>query len=260
MIEEQFLTVKEEKATYHVNSKLATQITVRIDEDTVWLTQSQMVDLFETTKQNISLHINNIFKEGELERSSVVKYSLTTAGDGKNYKVAFFNLDVVISVGYRVKSKRGTQFRIWATQVIKDYLLKGYAIHQRIDRIERQVLQQGQQLEQLINSALPPKEGIFYDGQIFDAHEFVSTLIRKAEKSILIIDNYIDDKVLTLLSKRNKAVRAEVYTQTISKQLRLDIEKHNAQYEPIQVFTFSNSHDRFLIIDEKEVYFNRCFN
>lgn len=103
--------------------------------------------------------------------------------------MAFFNLDIIISVGYRVKSKRGTQFRIWATRVIKDYLLKGYAIHKRIDRIERQVLQQGQQLEQLINSALPPKEGIFYDGQIFDAHEFVSTLISKAEKSILIIDN-----------------------------------------------------------------------
>jgi hypothetical protein len=229
MIDEQFLIAKEERATYHVNNKLATHITVRIDDDTVWLTQSQMVDLFETTKQNISLHINNIFKEGELERSSVVKYSLTTAGDGKKYKVAFFNLDVIISVGYRVKSKRGTQFRIWATRVIKDYLLKGYAIHQRIDRIERQVLQQGQQLEQLINSALPPKEGIFYDGQIFDAHEFVSRLIRKAEKSILIIDNYIDEKVLELLTKRKKGVSTEIYTQKLTKELQLDLEKFNAQ-------------------------------
>lgn len=247
--------VQEEKATYYVNNEIATTIKVRIDEDTVWLTQSQMVDLFETTKQNISLHISNIFKEGELDKISVVKDSLTTAKDGKKYKVAFFNLDVIISIGYRVKSKRGTQFRIWANQVIKDYLLKGYALHQRVSSIEKQISQQGQQLEQLINSALPPKEGIFYDGQIFDAHQFVSSLIRSAKKSILIIDNYIDDTVLTLLSKRNKGVKAEIYTQKITKQLQLDIEKFNAQYEKIEIKQFSKSHDRFLIIDNKDIYF-----
>lgn len=248
-------TVQEEKATYYVNNKMATTIKVRIDEDTVWLTQAQMVDLFETTKQNISLHINNIFKEGELEKSSVVKESLITAKDGKRYRSALYNLDVIISVGYRVKSKRGTQFRIWANQVIKDYLLKGYALHQRVESIEKQVWQQGQQLEQLINSALPPKEGIFYDGQIFDAHQFVSSLIRSAKKSILIIDNYVDDTVLTLLSKRYKGVKAKIYTQKITKQLQLDIEKFNTQYDMVEVMQFSKSHDRFLIIDNSEVYF-----
>jgi hypothetical protein len=247
--------VQEEKATYYVNNEMATTIKVRIDEDTVWLTQGQMVDLFETTKQNISLHINNIFKEGELDKSSVVKESLTTAKDGKKYKVAFFNLDVIISVGYRVKSKRGTQFRIWANHVIKNYLLKGYALHQRVDRIEKQIWHQGQQLEQLINSALPPKEGIFYDGQIFDAHQFVSSLIRNAKESILIIDNYVDDTVLTLLSKRQKGVSAKIYTKKITEQLQLDIEKYNSQYEKVEIIQFSKSHDRFLIIDNNEIYF-----
>ncbi len=247
--------VQEEKATYYVNNEMATTIKVRIDEDTVWLTQGQMVDLFETTKQNISLHINNIFKEGELDKSSVVKESLTTAKDGKKYKVAFFNLDVIISVGYRVKSKRGTQFRIWANHVIKNYLLKGYALHQRVDRIEKQIWHQGQQLEQLINSALPPKEGIFYDGQIFDAHQFVSSLIRNAKESILIIDNYVDDTVLTLLSKRQKGVSAKIYTKKITEQLQLDIEKYNSQYEKVEIIQFSKSHDRFLIIDNSEIYF-----
>jgi hypothetical protein len=247
--------VQEEKATYYVNNKMAKTIKVRIDEDTVWLTQAQMVDLFETTKQNISLHINNIFKEGELDKSSVVKESLTTAKDRKRYKSAFYYLDVIISFGYRLKSKRGTQFRIWANQVIKDYLLKGYALHQRVESIEKQVWQQGQQLEQLINSALPPKEGIFYDGQIFDAHQFVSSLIRSAKKSIVIIDNYIDDSVLLLFSKRQKGVTAKIYTQKISRKLQLDIDKFNSQYDELEVYQFTKSHDRFLIIDNSEIYF-----
>jgi len=137
----------EEMATYYVNNQLSNSIMVRIEDETVWLTQSQMVELFDSTKQNISLHINNIFKEEELVKNSVVKYSLTTASDGKKYKIAYYNLDVIISVGYRVKSQRGTQFRIWANKVIKDYLLKGYSINQRLDRIEKQVWHQGQQLE-----------------------------------------------------------------------------------------------------------------
>jgi hypothetical protein len=232
----------------------STQLIVRIEEETVWLTQAQMVELFNSTKQNISLHINNIFKEGELTRNSVVKYSLTTALDGKMYKTSFYNLDVIISVGYRVKSQRGTQFRIWANRVLKDYLLKGYVLNQRVDRIEKKLVEHDQKFDLLIKTNLLPKEGIFYDGQIFDAYQFASDLIKSASKSIVLIDNYVDESVLTLLSKRTTGVIAMIYTASVSKQLALDLKRFNAQYPVIDVKTFTRSHDRFLIIDNTTVY------
>lgn len=181
----------------------STQLEVRIEEETVWLTQTQMAELFQTTRNNITLHISNIFKELELEQVSVSKESLLTAQDGKNYKTKFYNLDVIISVGYRVKSQRGTQFRIWANRVLKDYLLKGYVLNQRVDRIETKLLEHDQKFDLLIKTNLTPKEGIFYDGQIFDAYQFVSDIVKSAKESIILIDNYIDESVLTLLSKRN---------------------------------------------------------
>jgi hypothetical protein len=233
------------------------RIEVRIEDETVWLTQSQMVELFQSTKQNISLHIRNIFLEKELIENSVVKYSLTTASDGKKYKTKFYNLDVIISVGYRVKSKRGTQFRIWANKVIKDYLLKGYAINNRVERLEYDVHNIKNKLSEIdiqISANLPPNEGIFFDGQVFDAHVFASELIKSAKKSIVLIDNYIDESVLLLLSKRNKEVTACVYTKSISKQLELDWKKHNQQYSEIEIMKFTQSHDRFLIIDSETVY------
>jgi len=207
----------------------STQLEVRIEEETVWLTQAQMIELFDSSKQNINLHINNIFKEGELLKNSVVKYSLTTASDGKRYRTAFFNLDVIISIGYRVKSQRGTQFRIWANSVLKNYLLKGYAIHQRVERIEKKLLEHDQTFDLFIKTALPPKEGIFYDGQIFDAYKFVVDIVKTAKNSVILVDNYIDESVLTLLSKRHKNVLATIYTASISKKLSLDLERFNAQ-------------------------------
>jgi hypothetical protein len=244
-----------DKIIYQPNHLLESSIEVWIEEETVWLTQAQMVHLFEATKQNISLHINNIFKEKELQVDSVVKEYLTTATDGKRYKTKFYNLDVVISVGYRVKSIRGTQFRIWANSILKDYLLKGYAINNRLEQLERKVVQHGQQIEEIIKVALPPKEGVFFEGQIFDAYQLITSIIKKAKKSIELIDNYIDETVLTLLSKREKGVKVTIYTKEISKQLELDLHKHNAQYEAIQVIEFTKAHDRFLIIDQEEVYF-----
>jgi hypothetical protein len=232
-------------------------IEVRVEDETVWLTQLQMAELFEATKQNVSLHINNIFKEKELDKDSVVKYSLTTASDGKRYNTSFYNLDVIISVGYRVKSLRGTQFRIWANKILKDYLLKGYAINKRMDRIEDNVESLKNKVNEIdlqIKTSLPPHEGVLFDGQIFDAWKFVSDIIKTAKTSIHLIDNYVDETVLILLSKREKAVKAIIYTQKISKQFQLDIEKHNAQYEKIEVKEFSKSHDRFLIIDKRDVY------
>ena len=227
---------------------------VHVESETVWLTQAQMRELFEATKQNISLHINNTFREGELNRDSVVKEYLTTASDGKKYKTKFYNLDVIISVGYRVKSKRGTQFRIWANRILKEYLLRGYVLHQRIENIETKLIEHDQKFDMLIKSDIIPTEGIFYNGQIFDAWQFVSGIVKSADSSIVLIDNYIDESVLTLLSKRETGVSATVYTNKISKQLKLDLEKHNAQYPKIDIKVFKQSHDRFLIIDKKTVY------
>jgi len=240
---------------YHSDNSI--QLEVRIEEDTVWLTQAQMAELFQTTKQNVSLHINNIFKENELTKDSTVKEYLTVRQEGLRVikrKVEYFNLDVIISVGYRVKSLRGTQFRIWANNVLKEYLLKGYVLHHRIDRIEKKIVEHDQKFDLLIKTSLPPLEGIFYDGQIFDAYKFTADLVKSAKKSIVLIDNYVDESVLMLLSKRTKKVKATIFTANISKQLQLDLEKFNMQYEPIEIKIFTKSHDRFLIIDQETVY------
>ena len=229
-------------------------IEVRIENDTVWLTQAQMAELFQSTRNNITLHISNIFRENELDKISVCKDSLLTAKDNKTYKTILYNLDVIISVGYRIKSKRGTQFRIWANSILKEYLLKGYAVSSRIDRIEKKILEHDQKFDLLIKTSLPPNEGIFYDGQIFDAWTFAADLVKSAKKSIILIDNYIDESVLLLLSKRSKNISAVIYTSKISAELQKDIEKYNAQYEPVEVKIFTRSHDRFLIIDNEQVY------
>ena len=212
------------------------QLDVQLAEETVWLAQQQMSVLFDTTKQNVSLHINNIFKEGELDKISVVKDYLTTASDGKKYRTTYYNLDVIISVGYRVKSKRGTQFRQWALKVIKDYMLRGYAINQQMlvmeERIDRKINNHTEQIQDLqkkidffVRTSLPPHQGIFYDGQIFDAYTFINDRIREATTRIILIDNYIDDSVLTILSKRADKVAATIYTKKPTAQLQLDIQR-----------------------------------
>ena len=225
---------------------------VRVEDETVWLTQAQMTELFQSTKQNISLHINNIFKEGELIEDSTVKYSLTVQKEGKRSvkrKIAFYNLDVIISVGYRVKSKRGTDFRIWATKIIKDYMLRGYAINDRIARLESTVMKHSDQIEFFLRTSLAPTEGIFFDGQIWDAYTLINELIRSAKQRVIVIDNYADDSVLTQLDKRNDGVSAAIYTFSRNHQIRQDVERHNSQYPPIQLHFYNKAHDRFLIID-----------
>ncbi len=240
------------------------KLDVQVGGDTVWLTQAQMVELFQTTKQNISLHTNNIFKEGELNANSVVKEYLTTASDGKRYRTRYYNLDVIISVGYRVKSLRGTQFRQWANKILKEYLLRGYSINQRLiemsDRLDRRLLEQDGKIAAIrsdvdffVRTSLPPTEGIFFDGQIFDAYAFIADLIRKAKNRIVVIDSYVDDSVLVQLSKRNPGVTVDIYDGKISKQLRQDVERHNQQYPGLTLHAYNKAHDRFLIIDE-EVY------
>ena len=232
------------------------RLEVRVENETVWLTQQQMAELFQTTRNNITLHIGNIFKEGELVDSAVRKESLLTAADGKKYKTKFYNLDVIISVGYRVKSIRGTKFRQWANNVLKLYLLRGYAVNQRIFDIEQKMAEQGLEIANLkdkidffVRSSLPPVEGIFYDGQIFDAYAHIISLIKQAKHSIVLIDNYIDENTLVMLSKRNASVSATIYTRQLSQQQQLDLQRHNQQYPPIAVNVCQHNHDRFLIID-----------
>ena len=248
---------KDEIIIYQPDDKTI-QFEVRIEDDTVWLTQAQMVDLFGRDRTVITKHINNIFKESELVEKSNVHF-LHNANSDKPVKL--YSPDVIISVGYRIKSSRGTQFRIWANKVLKNYLLKGYAVRQEFEHIEKKLqqhdkilIEHGQQFEMLIKTALPPREGIFFDGQIFDAWQFASDIIRSATTSIVLIDNYIDESVLTLLSKRNIGVTATIYTSQVSKQLNLDLKRFNAQYPIIDIKVFKKSHDRFLIIDKETVY------
>ena len=233
------------------------RLEVRVENETVWLTQQQMADLFLTTRNNITLHIGNIFKEGELVETSVRKDSLLTATDGKKYRTKIYNLDVIISVGYRVKSKRGTQFRQWANQILKDYLLKGYSINKNLQDVRIELGAQDKRISLLeekvdffVRSSLPPVEGIFFDGQIFDAYVQIVSLIKQAKRSIILIDNYIDETTLTMLSKRDASVSATIYTRQLSNQQQLDIERHNQQYPPITVNLCQRNHDRFLIIDD----------
>ena len=164
-------------------------------------------------------------------------------------KREYYNLDVIISVGYRVNTKRGIQFRQWASRVLKEYLLKGYFVNNRIERLEQRVTKTEEKIDFFVRSALPPMEGIFFDGQIFDAYTFVSDLIRSARKSIVLFDNYVDDTVLTMLDKRKPKVTATIYTQKVKQQLSLDLAKHNEQYQPIEVKQFDKVHDRYLCID-----------
>ncbi|TDB64665.1 virulence RhuM family protein [Arundinibacter roseus] len=211
--------------------ELAEHIEVRLEDETVWLTQAQMATLFGQTKQNISLHINNCFKEGELEKKATVKESLTVQAEGGRRvkrRIEYYNLDVIISVGYRVKSKQGTQFRIWATRVLRDYLLKGYALNQRIDKIENNYENLSKEVKQIslqLKTQELPTQGIFFDGQIFDAYAFASGLIKKAQKEIILIDNYIDESTLTHLAKTATTCRS---FRVKTKQQSIDIQNYYA--------------------------------
>lgn len=238
------------------------KLDVRVQQETVWLTQQQIAQLFGVKQPAISKHLKNIFDSGELDENSVHSVLEYTAADGKSYQTKFYNLDAILSVGYRVNSRNATLFRQWANKVLKEYLLRGYSVNQRLmlmeDRIDRRLSEHDHQLSQLtekvdffVRSSLQPKEGIFFDGQIFDAYAFVADLIRKAEKRIVVIDSYIDDSVLVQLSKRNSGVTVDIYDGRISDQLRQDVERHNAQYPGVTLHAYNKAHDRFLIIDEE---------
>ena len=227
------------------------ELEVRMEAETVWLNRQQMALLFNRDVKTIGKHINNALAE-ELRGFSTVAKFATVQKEGERIvtrNVEYYSLDMVLSVGYRVKSQKGIEFRQWANKVLKDYLLRGYAVNQRIERLEQRVSRTEEQIELFVRTSLPPVEGVFYDGQIFDAHVFASNLIKSAKSSIVLIDNYVDESVLMTLSKRENVVSAKIVTRSISDQFRLDLNRHNSQYPQIDVEERTDIHDRFLIID-----------
>lgn len=244
---------------YQPDSTLS--LNVRVEDETVWLTQQQIADLFGTKRPAITKHLANIYKSGELEENSTCSILEHMGNDGnQRYTTKYYNLDAILSVGYRVNSRNATQFRQWANKVLKDYLLRGYSINQRLlymeSRIDRRLSEHDSRIKDLsgkidffLKTSLPPREGILFEGQIFDAYVFVCDLIRRASKRIILIDNYIDETVLALMNKRGEGATATIYTRKIDRNLRLDIDRHNSQYAPVAVLTAPNIHDRFLIID-----------
>lgn len=239
-----------------------TRIEVQVEGETVWLTQAQMSILFQKDQSVIARHIRNVFTEGELEEMSNMQILHNTLSKYRPVKV--YTLDVIISVGYRVKSFRGTQFRRWATNVLKETMLRGHSVNQRLtcleDKVDRRMTEYdkrldeyGKQIAFFVRTSLPPVEGVFYDGQIFDAYVFATDLIRSARQSVILIDNYVDESVLLMLAKRHDGVLAEIHTGRLTESLKLDLTKHNSQYPPIMLTEKKNIHDRFLIVDE-DVY------
>lgn len=233
----------------------AIHLEVRLEEETVWLNRNQMSILFGRDVKTIGKHINNALREELQGLATVAKFAIVQNEGGRQVTrmIDFYNLDMILSVGYRVKSSQGILFRQWANKVLKEYLLKGYSINQRFERLEQRVSRTEEKIDFFVRTSLPPVEGVFFDGQIYDAYELASRLVKSARKRIILIDNYIDETVLTLLDKRADGVTTEIYTQQISQQLQLDIQRHDSQYAPIPVHILTRSHDRFLLLDD-DVY------
>ena len=243
------------------------KLEVRLEDETVWLNRQQLAELFGRDIKTIGKHINNALTEELSDSATVAKFATVQLEGSRTVtrQVEYYNLDMILSVGYRVKSKRGIEFRRWSNQVLKEYLLKGYSINQRIDHLESKIdsklIAHDRQLEELTNkvdffvrTSLPPVEGTFFDGQIFDAYKFATDLIKSAKHSLVLIDNYVDESVLLMLSKRSGGVSATIYTQRITRQLQLDLDRYNSQYPQIDIRTCPQSHDRFLILDNTDVY------
>lgn len=249
---------------------------VKLEQDTVWLSQAQMMDLFKTSKQNISLHINNIFKEGELQEEVVVKESLTTTPHGaipgklQHKKIKLYNLDVIISIGYRVKSIRGTQFRQWATNILKDYLLRGYAVNQQLLALQRQIDsrldehtkrmlriedrqdKQQQQLDFFIRTSTPPTEMVFFEGDFYTARVALENLVKTAKQKVIIIDGYVSTLTLDILDSRNNGVEAIIYTSGVGSGMQRLMQEHDRLFPNFHIDIRKwkhESHDRWLIID-----------
>ncbi|MBO4619973.1 MAG: virulence RhuM family protein [Victivallales bacterium] len=233
------------------------RLEVRLHQESIWLTQLEIANLFGVQKAAISKHLKHIFQSGELLEVATVSKMETLQKEGTRQVVRtqdYYNLDVIIAIGYRVNSIRATQFRIWATQVLRNYLLRGYAVNDRLDRLETKVARHDEQIGVILKTALPPMEGVLFEGQICDAYATAMKLIKSARRSLVLIDNYIDETVLTMLGARADGVSATIYTRKCTAKLRLDVQKYNAQYPPIAIKPCRGVHDRFLLIDDEITY------
>ena len=231
------------------------KIEVRIIDNTVWLNRKQLSLLFDRDIKTIGKHINNALEEELKDMATVANFAIVQSEGNRlvNRTIEYYNLDMVLSVGYRVKSNRGVKYRKWANRVLKEYLLRGYSVNNRMERLEQRVSRTEEKIDFFVRTSLPPQQGIFFDGQVFDAYKFVCDLVRKAQRSIVLIDNYVDETVLTLLDKRSDGVSATIYTKLMDDKLSLDLKRHNEQYRSIEVIQFNKAHDRFFLIDD-EVY------
>lgn len=231
------------------------KIEVRIIDNTVWLNRKQLSLLFDRDIKTIGKHINNALEEELKGMATVANFAIVQSEGNRlvNRTIEYYNLDMVLSVGYRVKSNRGVKYRKWANRVLKEYLLRGYSVNNRMERLEQRVSRTEEKIDFFVRTSLPPQQGIFFDGQVFDAYKFVCDLVRKAQRSIVLIDNYVDETVLTLLDKRSDGVSATIYTKLMDDKLSLDLKRHNEQYRSIEVIQFNKAHDRFFLIDD-EVY------
>ncbi|MBO7124418.1 MAG: virulence RhuM family protein [Bacteroidales bacterium] len=251
---------KSEIILYQPNEMVSLE--VRLDEETVWLTQQQIAELFGVNQPAISKHLRNIFNEGELQEKSVYSILEYTAKDGKKYKTHFYNLDAILSVGYRVNSRNATLFRQWANKVLKEYLLRGYSINQRFERLEQRVTQTENKIDFFVRTSLPPVEGLMHEGQIFDARVCVENLIKQAKREVIMIDGYVDAATFEILDVRQKGVSATIYTERIGESLLRIKELHDSQY-PEKIIRLEkyaeNFHDRFLIIDDVVYHFGASF-
>lgn len=246
-----------ESVVIYQSADNAVRLDVRVSGETVWLTQQQMADLFGTQRQAITKHIKNIFESAELQpvaTSSILEQVQKEGNRVVTRQIAIYNLDMIISVGYRVNTMRGIQFRQWATKVLNQYIRQGYAVSNRFEKLEQRMTNVENQIESFVHAALPPKEGIFADGQIYDAYEFIERLIKSAKKSILLIDNYVDESVLTMLSEKERGVEVKVYTKEVTKALKLAGDKFNSQYGNLSLHQTNRIHDRFMIIDNQTIY------
>lgn len=246
-----------ESVVIYQSADNAVRLDVRVSGETVWLTQQQMADLFGTQRQAITKHIKNIFESAELQpvaTSSILEQVQKEGNRVVTRQIAIYNLDMIISVGYRVNTMRGIQFRQWATKVLNQYIRQGYAVSNRFEKLEQRMTNVENQIESFVHAALPPKEGIFADGQIYDAYEFIERLSKSAKESILLIDNYVDESVLTMLSGKNKGVQVDIYTKELSNALLLAQDKYNSQYGNLSLHQTNRVHDRFMIIDNQTIY------
>ena len=265
------ITDESQIVLYQLNERISLQVKIDASHDTVWLTQQQIADLFGTKRPAITKHLRNIFNSGELDQNSVSSILEHTAADGKTYKTQFYNLDAIISVGYRVNSINATAFRRWATRVLKNYLLKGYSVNQqllamqrqfdsrleehslRMTRIEDKQAAQQEQLDFFIRTSTPPAEMVFFEGDFYTARVALENLVRSASHRVIVIDAYVSALTLDILNVRKSGVEAIIYTMGVGQGMQRLMNEHDRLFPDahIDIRKWSKeSHDRWLVIDD----------